>query len=248
MRKLFVKEENKIVVVEEVNYKALYESAMQEVAKLQEELEETRNHYEEKLTDWQDYCADKEIEIAYNHSRIRLYEALLSDVEVALWSNGERANLEDIVTEFGALLENKTTGYEYFEDKDYQEMALYGYELINNNEEETNMENVERILIANNGVKVLIVMADKDGNVIKHIESDIQTTLMYRDISDIDRVDRATIAELCGMTEVEFNINYGTLESKYHKHEGKMMLTYAEYDLNDEETKEIVRNNGGRYL
>ena len=106
------------------------------------------------------------------------------------------------------------------------------------------MMNISRILVANNGARVLVVMADINGNVINHVDREMNARLTNDDY----QVDRATIAELCGMTEEEFTINYGTRECEYNRENGIVTLAYAEFDERDEETKEIIRNNGGRSL
>jgi hypothetical protein len=50
------------------------------------------------------------------------------------------------------------------------------------------------------------------------------------------------------MTEEEFTINYGTRKCEYSRENGIVTLGYAEFDERDEETKEIIRNNGGKSL
>lgn len=94
----------------EMNYKALYESAMRRIAKL-----------EEQLKDWQEYCTKIAKEDVKLEAKAELYEVLLCD---AVECYEQLGDFDEIIAEFKALQEGKTTGYAYFDDDAKQSLTL----------------------------------------------------------------------------------------------------------------------------
>jgi hypothetical protein len=117
----------------EMNYKVLYESAMRRIAKLEQELIETKAKLEMETTRadamydcWQ-YTKE---DLSKANQKAQLFDFLLCDTMVAYYSGEEVVSFQEIINEHRALIGGETTGYVYTSDKEDQAKLLAGYKLI----------------------------------------------------------------------------------------------------------------------
>ena len=90
------------------------------------------------------------------------------------------------------------------------------------------------IYLVNNGEETIIARVNEDNQVITH-----ERFITLSNLLDDNLVmDRATIAELCGMTEMEFIRYYSTADCRKQRIDGQWILTEALFTLCSPEEQE----------
>jgi len=90
------------------------------------------------------------------------------------------------------------------------------------------------IYLVNNGEETIIARVNEDNQVIMHERFITLSSLLDDNLV----MDRATIADLCGMTEMEFIRYYSTAKANQERIDGQWILTEALFTLCSPEEQE----------